>query len=333
MYGDNGIVKSDTGILTNIIKTIDGLFVTENVKYNLFESSNFKMDFNGYDISDIGHKLSSFFQTTVCDLQKRKELLHNITKNHTDKLKEVTDKYKDDLKRTGLDIDIINNFIKSRETIRGLFNDVTCDINNVGETAKTDVKELRKYLRQHREYMKELNIDLVKGAIMLACPYNILKKIQNTSNQYMPLYNPHYDTVVTVSSKLMDSPFYQDIVIYLKSDDESQNVSTLLPIYPPDLAFIANVYNIREFDRKFSDSSLNSKKMHIHINNLINDYEPVANVRFNTTTDRIMALTNIKKTLEDTKPIFESIKTSKIILIMDSTGTGYERYSKLLKKI
>lgn len=332
IYGEDGVVKSDIGILTNIIKTIDGIFSMEKIKYNIFESSNFKKDFNGYDISNIGYNLPSFFQATLCDLQKRKELLHNITMNHTDKLIEVISKYKDYLKRTGLDIDIINNFVKSRESVRGLLNDVTCDINNIGESAKTDIKELRKYLRQHREYMKEINIDLVKGAIMLACPYNILKSIKDTSNQYMSIYNPHYDTIMSVSSKLMDPLFYQDIVIYLKSDDESQTASTLLPIYSSDLAFIANIYNICEFNRKFNDSALNSKKMHIHINNLIDNYKPVADARFNTTTDQIMALTNIKKTLDDLKPIFESINKSKIILIMNSSGTGYERYSKFLKK-
>jgi hypothetical protein len=330
-YGENGIVKSDTDILTNIAKMIDGLFSIEGIEYNLFESSNFKKDFNGYDISNIGHNLPSFFQTTVCDLQKRKELLHSITSNHNEKLIEVANKHKDYLKHTGLDMDFINSFIKGRETTRGLLNDVTCDINNVGESAKTDIKELRTYLRKHREYMNELNIDLIKGAIMMACPYNILKKIQNTSNQYMPLYNPHYDTVMSVSTKLMDRPFYQDYVIYFKSDDESQTASTLLPIYLADLAFIANIYNINEFNRKFKESSLNSKKMHIHINNMIDNYVPVPN-RYSTMTDRIMAMTNIKMTLETIKPIFESISKSKIISIMDSTGNGYERYSKFFKK-
>jgi hypothetical protein len=349
----NGTVKSDLMFLLNICKVIDTAFQTHNVKYNLFTTSYLENDkYMEFEIKGIKSGLPPNLKRTKDDLKKRNEILFRISDAHRGDLIKFIAKYTYMFNGTGIGIEQVVKFVSLREELRLLWNDLKIDIKNAGDTRSVNFHEIKDLLKQHRSYMDELNVDIVKASLLFAKPYSIHKKISSSASSYISLYNPHIDTIMSVppNDTFVDAMFCQDYILNLNEKLDRKTMSVLVEILPNDLNLLANIYNKREMRRKFSDAQLTSQKLHLHVNEyldklyndklFVDESQPVAPVpvtgpgidfRNYSAPEHLLSITNISKTIEDARPCIDEIQHSKIWAILNSLGVGYEDYGKLLR--
>lgn len=343
--------RSDPMFLLNICNVIDTAFHTHNVKYNLFTTSYLENDkFMEFDIKGIKSGLPPNLKNTKSDLKKRNEILSRISEVHRRNLIQFITKYRYIFNGTGIETEQIIKFVSLREELRLLWNDLINDVKNSGDARSVNFNELKDLLKQHRAYMDELNVDIVKGSILFAKPYSIHKKIYSTSTSYISLYNPHIDTIMSIppNDTFVDGIYSQNYVLNLNEKLDRKTMSMIIEIQPQDLNLLANIYNKREMRRKFSDAKMTSQKLHIHVdeylgklydNVLITDefqtqpVVPVTGIDFRNyfVPEHLLAITNITKTIENARPDIDEIQDSKIWAILSSLGIGYEDYGRLLR--
>lgn len=351
----DGTVRSDPGFLLNICDTIDTAFRTHDVRYNLFTSSYLDSDkFMEYEIRGIRTGVPPNLKRTKEGLKKRNEILFKISEVHRRSLIQFISKNKYVFNGTGIGMETIIKFVSLREELRLLWNDLVNDIKNAGDSKAINFFELKGLLKQHRSYMDELNMDIVKGSMLLAKPYSIHKKIASTTSSFMSLYNPHIDTIMSVppNDTFVDQMFCQDYVLNISERLDRKTIGMLIYIEPEDLKLLANIYNKRETRRKFSDAKMTSQKLHLHVDEYLKKmYDEVTvtdevsaqpkipvqtavtgiDFRIYTAPEHLLAITNISKTIQGARHDIDQIQDSKIWSILNSLGVGYDDYSKLLR--
>jgi hypothetical protein len=242
---------------------------------------------------------------------------------------------------------IISEFISTREDLRRIWNDILYDVKNVGETMTVNISDLKKLLLPHRLFMNTLNIDLIKGSMLLAKPYNIHKKIPESSSLYVSLYNPHIDTILSIAPNdtFVDPMYYQSYIFNLNENIDYGNMNMIMNITINDMKLLANIYNKKEMARKFSDMKINSQKLHVHMQDYLNkQYQPsgifiatipqaqaLPDFRQYSVPDHTIGVMNIRKTVESSKQDIENIQNDEIWKIMQGLGVGHANYGKLIR--
>lgn len=328
---NNNVITSDIQIILSVDQLIHKLFEKSSVKLNLYKSQYVTSGkFLGENVTNIekGLNEANTLRYTKKDIAKRNELMSAIVNFHKRDIATQITTYERFLKNIGLDIIVIKKFITDREEIRRLWSDVFYDIKNTGDAKNIDVSELKTILSEHRVYMDKLNIDLLKGVILLSKPYNIKQKILNTSSSYLALYNPHSDTISTLSpnSTFVDPPFYQEFILNLNENLEYKTISLILNITVNDLKLIANIYS------KQKSQYLSEEKKRSHILKYTTDTYPneqqenlqillkslderqknqTTNFDYRTYTvpEHILAISNFNKTLESRPTIDNQISS------------------------
>src|SRR5207245_1923634 len=104
------------------------------------------------------------------------------------------------IRSTNINTEILIPYFNRRDSTKMKWNSIINNIFNNEETRDINIKQIKTILTPHRDYMNELKIDLLKGKMMLIKPYGIMKKIKNTNQSFMSLYNPHPATIMQINS-------------------------------------------------------------------------------------------------------------------------------------
>ncbi len=344
IYNGSKLIKSDISFLENITSQFDKLILSHGGQTDLFKTKYFELNtFNNQNIKNIEFSLPDDLDETSDGKIKRDKRINIINDIYEkDIVKIIDDKIFPLIGLTGLDAITMKKYFFNRQYIRRSWNDFINGINNTDDKKIMNMSYLKDILKNYRQYMHDLGIDLLNGAFMLAHPYNIMKKISHTKTSYISLFNPHYDKIVSLpaSDTYLDPPFYQDYVIYLSENSEKGVIGTLIFVDRISMMFLANIYNKKEIFRKFSDISLDSEKKHLHINQYIektftdNNLQKTNNYDIRKSIpEHLISVINIHKTLDQAIPDIIYIQNSKIWSILENMGIGYENYSKILNKI
>lgn len=338
---------SDLSVLNNIASTVDNLMKNKGIEYNLYRShyiNNSK--FLGEDIRGIATGFPPNLKgRTKKDMARRSDIIRTITDFHTRDLMNTISEYSQVFTDTCLNMELVEFFVVQREEIRRLWTDMVYDVKNNGEYKDVDIRELRELLKHHRNYMDELKIDVLVGATLMSKPYNIWKKIHNTSSSYVMLFNPHINNVGSIppSASYIEPIYYQDYVLNLTENLEFRTLGTLTQIKPEWFEFVANIYNPREMYRKLSTKSIRSEKLHLHIDSYIEktypksdllkleEKKPFFDIRDVVVPEHAIAVTNIFTTVEYAIPDLNRENRSRIWGILNRLGVGYEDYGKILR--
>jgi hypothetical protein len=350
-------IRSDIGLIGNICTTVDRLIMAQGGQYNMFRSKYFENNrFMGDNIREIETKLPDDLSTgDVNDkdsMIKRDKRLNHIFEYYKMDILNIFDKLNNLIKRVGLNPKMLMDYVFLRETIRRKWYDMINRVGRTNDRKEINMTDLRKILKDHRNYMNELNIDFIKGTFMLAAPYSIVKKIPNTLSTYMSLYNPHPDTILTLimetipypvksrypKDTFLDPIFYQDYVLYLYEGPNTESIGTLIYIESRDLKLLANIYNSREMRRKFSLDKIESHKLHLHVDPYLDKIYSTkltyqADPRIYGLPEHTMALIGMRAAIDRSIPDIEQIQDSQIWTILNKLGVGYEDYGKILRSI
>jgi hypothetical protein len=359
-YDKNQIVQSDLDLVNNICDVIGEILEKKGIEQNLFKSSFLQSDKflldkdKAIDIIGIVTGLpKDLSKGTKKDIDTRLKILKQILNSHNKNVEIGIHKIKDLLIETGVNFQTVVEIIHQREEIRSLWNDIVYDLNNTGENKSVNIEELHKILKPHRDLMDSLNISIVKGALLLSKPYDIYKKIINSGNSYISLFNPHIENVLTLSQPLnstfLDPSLYQDYVLPIMINSEYETMSCLTQIKSNDLMFVANIYNPTEMKRKFAKEMITSSKRRAHNKQYIEEVYP----SYSSTTgnfqskqsditpggidlrkyyvpEHIISSTNINETIDRARSDIENLKKSGMWQISRNLHTEYEDYTKLL---
>jgi hypothetical protein len=349
-YSGNKFIESDADLILRICQQIDQMILDQGENYNIFKSKYFKYDkLEGHNIKGIAEGIPDDLEKSKDGLSKRNRRFNLLLYYYKNDIQNIYSKISGLIESSGIDPRIMLNYSLNKEDLRRDWNDLIYNVDNVNDRKDIDMTSLRKILKNHRNYMKELNIDILKGAIMLTDPYSVFKKIEKTTSSYLSVYNPHIDMIMTVNpnATFVDPPFYQDYIISFSENLEFNTINTLININKSDLMLIGNIYNQREMRRKLSRTD--SKKLHLHIDEYLTKTYPKSdqvNEQINETGDKSkvdfriftvpehsIAIMNINSTIEKIKPDIEYVSKSKIWTILEKMGVGYDEYSQILKTI
>jgi hypothetical protein len=301
-----------------------------------------------HNIKGIQAGIPGDMTNTSDGLKKRTDILLRILRRHNNELIDFIDANRYIFENRGMRSAIISEFISTREDLRRIWNDILYDVKNVGETMTVNISDLKKLLLPHRLFMNTLNIDLIKGSMLLAKPYNIHKKIPESSSLYVSLYNPHIDTILSIAPNdtFVDSMYYQSYIFNLNENIDYGNMNMIMNITINDMKLLANIYNKKEMARKFSDMKINSQKLHVHMQDYLNKQYQIftatmpqaqaqvqvqVDFRQYSVPDHTIGVMNIRKTVESSKQDIENIQNDEIWKIMQGLGVGHANYGKLIR--
>jgi hypothetical protein len=359
VVGSSKSMDSDIRMLTDICQIMDRM-IRDNQGYDDFLKSKYLQSskFMGEDITNIVNELPPDLPADSTErrnsLEKRNKRLDLVFERHlldTASIINRINKNTNFFNNIHLDPLFISKYLKTRERLRREFNDLVVGINDTDETQK-DIQTIRVLLKNHRLYADRLNIDFVKTACMLANPYNVMIGIPRTST-YLALYNPHPDTLLSVkpTTTYVDPPYLQNYLLCMNQNVEFGSMNVLISINPNDLRMLANIYNIKEITRKISSEKLQSKKMHIHIDEYLKEkYKPTAlfddlleeqpvpsggkpfDPRKKAIPEHIISLISMSGVLKNAMIDIIKIQDSDIWDIYSKLGVGYSDYARLLRQ-
>lgn len=345
-FKKDGFVKSDIQLISSICDFVDQEFKNKSFEYNFIKVAQNKsfmgISFNNEDGTvKINNKI--IMKNTIKDITARKILLdHMIDENENNFTRFINDGISLKYATNGLNYQLIGKYVKMREMIRIAWNDLYLDISNKGDTKKMDITELRKILSQHRHYIDTKKIDLIKATLLLSKPYDIKRKIKG--NTYVSMYNPNYNTFVTLAENqtFVDQPFVQEYILNMVENYEYNTIQIVSQITLTDLLLLANIYNPLIIDRRtkinvddhmkqylekqYPNIPLIEKQPQLYDNNKIKRDWRNYNI-----PEHNMAVLGLPSTIEKIKQdIIEISKESKIFTLLEKIDTSYHDYRKIL---
>ncbi|VBB17947.1 HrpA-like RNA helicase [Yasminevirus sp. GU-2018] len=350
-------VDSDIQLLDSISHFVDTLFSQGEFAVNLFKSKYLQKDkFNGENIVaiDKGVPLDSNKRASKVDkkdISKRNELLTNITNVHKNDIAKYLVSRATMIRNTGLNLETVLKFATDREDLRRTWNDALMDIKNVGDTKDVKLQDLRTVLKPYRDYVDELNIDILKALLLLSKPYGVKRKIKDATSSYSAVYNPHPDTISSLppNSTFMDPHRYQGYILNISENLEYGTIGTILDVSIKDMNLLANIYNNREMRRKSSELMMTSKKKHLHYDDYIrrnydteyaSDFtapesssKPPIDFRMYTIPEHIQAVSNLNATTDIVLRELREIQSSKVFGLIEGLNSEYMDYRRLLQQI
>lgn len=163
----------------------------------------------------------------------------------------------------------------------------------------------------------------------------------------MSLYNPHPDTVMTISTlyagmnnppilkTFIDTMYIEGYLLYLSEDITKNSISMLTHLTRNDLMLVANVYNKHVMAKKFSKSYIDKEKLHLHTDEFLQRVYVDGKRRSaaNPVPEHINALNSIRYTVDKARHDIQYIEKSELWNVLDRMGIGYTDYSAILKRI
>ena len=295
------------------------------------------------------------------DFTNRNKLLNDITVAHTNDISKYINMHAPIITGMGLNFDTIQQFVMEREGIRRLWNDILYDVKNVGDVKAINIMELRSVMKPYRDYISEIGMDTIKAVIMLAKPYDIKHKINNTASSYVTIYNPQPDTISSLppNATFVDPYCYQGYVLNISENLEYKTISSILDISIRDMNILANIYNSKEMIRKTSKmwTTPENKKLHVvsyikqqYQQNPLKEYvdattillanpdtvtAPIAQVidfKKYTVPEHILAISNLNATISNVLINFGNIQYSRICNIIQTACGGGADYHNILQQ-
>lgn len=345
-FSDSPIIKSDIQMMNNIISFIQTLFTQNKKEYNVFNSDTIKSKtFRGENIENIQKGVPTLLneKNTIPskkDISDRNTLIKNITDTHVNELIRFlkSKKISSIIINKYISVETVISFIQTREKIRRYWNDIVYDnnIRNRDELKSVNVTDLRIILKNHRFYMEELGVDIFKAALLLSKPYNIKRKIIDTSSSYVSVYNPHYDTIVNLSPThtYVDPPYYQEYILNISERPEFNIISNIVQVNVNDLMLLANIYNQCELSRNLTQRIISSDEKQKHFDKYIQTQYPPMNMetmllpptqpdfRNRTVPEHIFAISNFNKTIDIMRIELDALRSSRIFSLIERFGSN-----------
>lgn len=221
-------------------------FINSYRMYEDIEEDFLKILFYGYGLSENDEQFIKLFHI----IRFITSIKGNINKLFLKKYEKFVPIFSNTFGQNFSDLETLNNVyeIAKKSNIEELDSFKCVNINTLNKFLKRDafkkqvfevIVDLRKYMYHYRLYMNKLNIDLIKGALLLALPYNIIFKISGTNKSYSSLYKPSKQHILTTSKTFIIPHKY---VLYINKNTEFNNVSLLTGLKKEDLLFVANIY-------------------------------------------------------------------------------------------
>lgn len=322
-YSDG--VYSDIQLLIDIIKKLDKILLNNGIEYNVLKYIDAVSEYNLKD-----NLKDNLNENTKDEQDKKKQ--HAVIKylqDMKDKMKDITI-----LKNMGINYDIYERFVRFREQVRVKLDDCIKNNNVEDDTIVLDIQGVKTLMKDHREFMDKMNIGLLKGAIMLSYPYNIMKKIKTSSTMYMSVYNPRLDTIMNIGDTFVDPMYLSDYILCLTSNYDLGKIGIIIRIKEQDIKFLANVYNKKEIMYKYSDENQisMSKVVKEYIeNNLSGEIKSFTKY---TVPDKLSGLVGMKETMNDMRTILMRMQDSDFWSVIDKMKLGekYGEYWDILRK-
>lgn len=317
-------IRSDIDILMNIIKLFDNIIISNGKQVNTLKSD---------------HYLTEYVKI-VNTVDESDRLYDDIIKFNTYTYHKIFQQYSDIIGGIYINQDVIREIMDNREKIRISWNNLEIGNTDVYDVKQYNISELRVLMKEHRSYMKELNIDMIKATMLLSDPYKIAYKINNTQYSYINLYNPSPSRIMIPKSigfteyimgTFVDNVYLQGYIMYSGENLETNEIYLLQNINKNDLLLLANVYNKQimksKLSKNISDKNMKKQYLEQQLSKLSNIY-----LKYNLMAEHITAVNGLEYTVEKIKPDIENITNdSKIWKIYERIGSGYENYSKILK--
>jgi hypothetical protein len=327
--------KSDIYIIANICKYINKVFIDNKIILDIFEyiqTSENKKDVDVYkdntgERRDILTKAMESYDN---------EYINNKMKNNLD-LKHM-------IKKTGLNITIVGQYLKKRVSVKKIWSDIKNNIKDTDNENETmiDLNKIKLLLEEYKKYIRINNIDTLKATLMLCYPFNIVKKINNSKISYISAYIPKVETIVSAKQiyqgpykpqlpeSFIDSIYLHDYILYLNEDINNRSISMLTHITKNDLLLISNIYNKKVINRnilKFNSNTISIDKY------MINYIENGGIV--NNNSEHITAINNIYNTITTISNDIKYINYYGLWVLLAKLrkGTGYIDYIKVIRGI
>jgi len=222
-------------------------FISDSRRYEEIDEDILKILFYGFGLSENDNE----FTKLNCIMKFIKNLKYTM-KTLFIKSDETRDDtiFENTFGKNNSDLETLNNVYEVSKNNNSFNLDSFKDIDNkvINNFLKKDrfniklfekIKTLRDKMYHYRLYMNKLNIDLIKGSLLLALPYNILFKINNTKKSYCSLYKPLKQDILTVTKTYILPHKY---ILFINKNTEYNNVSLISGIKKEDILFIGNIY-------------------------------------------------------------------------------------------
>jgi hypothetical protein len=250
---------SDLTIVSNVTTIIDKLIKIEadsNVSGDSFDKLKFTVGKND-KVSDLLSLIDGLTDSTGFNedgLEYRDYTLNILINDYTDLMISTLEKNLQLLNDIGIDQSSYKRFLKLREKLRKNFRDM---INDVDGFSRRDNKyfnnfiDIKKFMKRERDIMDSRNIGTLKGALLLAQPYSLVRKIDNTQHHYVSVYSPNLSTMYSIKSTsrnkyfpdtYVDPSALQEYIHHIQSNTESASISGLTRIVLDDLYLVADIY-------------------------------------------------------------------------------------------
>jgi Mimiviridae putative ATP-dependent RNA helicase len=252
---------SDLAILIKVFSEIDTL-IRMGEKSDTFEKAIATLRTKAREDqreSDLLKMLQGLSDDTGFDekaLDKRNQLIKRLLEAYSNNvIGSLVDKI-GHLRGRGLDDKVLQRYIRLRETIRQKFSDMVNGVDSFKRRVNIDGFEsfgdIRLLMRDVRRKARDNGVDLLRTVLLLALPYSIVRKIDNTDHHYVSVYSPDLNTIYSITSTsrnryspktYVDDYALQGYAHYLMSNTDQATITTLTQIRPSDLKIIPHIYS------------------------------------------------------------------------------------------
>jgi hypothetical protein len=323
LYSINGCTDSDSKIILghlndfhkymeqiqieNNSNLINKLFtkIPEVSEYNLTRNElNLLLGPEDAHTKNLNEKISSAEKKSIIIGHIEKFVYSNIAKT----IKENAPKIIDWCDLRHLDANVLVNYLVEYYNFKSKFN------------RKMTAKKISFFQELKANFLKtsvfsERNLDLVDVAIVFGFPFNICKKVSESS-YYLSMYNPNLDNIYKIQSIskykfkpniLMEPSNLSNYLLYFKldidPDDEDDTMVCVHKVDPKLFTILSHIYNKKQFVRI------------THNENIMNKIENLIKSKIsNKTSDLSKMIINYTKTLTEMEKDLAEFNNNKTII-------------------
>lgn len=246
---------------------------------------------------------------------------------------DIIDKYPSSLHllqtNTNINVELIKNILRNKEELKSLCNMII--------VSNPEIKKLREYINGYRHIMDINKIDLFKGVIMLSKPYSIKRKVENTSDTYISVYNPDPDTILQLpkDSTFTDPRFYQEYILNLSENLEYKTLSNIISLNISDLILLGNVYNklvVNKIKHMQIDSNTKKNVIDKYYNDSYPNNIPINSFLNYSTPEYINSISNTNKTIQKIATDINNINSDVMFNVLKNIDIDSSSYINVLSR-
>lgn len=217
------------------------------------------------------------------------------------------------------------------------------------KTNNDKLSGLKNIMNEYRMLIDKLGIDLIKGIIMMSKPYDIKRKIDNTTSLYLSVYNPTINSIVSLppNKSFIDPMYYQKYILNVSENLDFDTIGIIINITENDMMLLANIYNMNTIDRKYSQAfvSTDTKTTHLHDYRLqqysnsninIDDNDntgfDMSFIKQYTVPDHAIGVANINHMIKSIYNDIKKLRSSNVFNVMQHMGIVPYDYIKNINK-